>query len=348
MRLLAAGIIAAYCLAGCAMMQPHDSSHLNVALPDLTAYVLIRTDGGTREPTVVTVAQAADALAHYDVVFLGESHRHPGNHLAEMALFRAIQERVGAVTLSMEQFERDVQPVVDEYLAGKIGETPFLGESRAWDNYATSYRPLLEYAKEHHLPVLAANAPEMVVRCVGREGPAFLARMKPEQRGCAAATVHLEDGPYKNKFLGFVGGDAGHGGDPNAEKATGNKPPSERALRSYAAQVTRDDTMAESIARHLQTHPGRKVIHINGAFHSDSFLGTVERLKARLPNLKIAVVNPIEPEDMGHPALTVADAKTGTFVLMLRPQPEPYATDDEMKAAVAKQMAARAKTRCEM
>ncbi len=347
-RFPAAGIITALYLAGCATLAPDDAGRLTAAVPDLTAYALIHTDGGMMEPTLTTVVKAAETLSGYDVVFVGEAHRHPGNHLAEMALFRAIHERVGAVTLSMEQFERDVQAVVDEYLAGKIGETPFIDKSRAWDNYATSYRPLVEYAKEHHLPVVAANAPEMVVRCVGREGPAFLARMKPEQRGWAAAALHLENGPYRDKFLGFVGGDAGHGGDPGADKAATARPPSESALRSFAAQVTRDDTMAESIAHHLQANPGRKVIHINGAFHSDSFLGTVERLKLRMPGLKIAVVNPVEPEDVARPALTTADGKTGTFVLMLRPLPEPYATDEEMKAAVTKQLAARTKTRCEM
>src|SRR5436309_2000634 len=62
-------------------------------LPDLTSYVLMRTDAGARVPQRVTVEQAADVLADYDVIFLGEAHEHPANHLAEMALLRAIYAR---------------------------------------------------------------------------------------------------------------------------------------------------------------------------------------------------------------------------------------------------------------
>ncbi len=223
-----------------------------------------------------------------------------------------------------------------------------MDKSRAWNNYTTSYRPLIEYAKEHKLPVIAANAPEDVVRCVGKEGEAFFGRMKPEQRGWAAAELHTQDGPYKDKFMGFVSHDAGHGGDGDKDKPKEKKPPSESAQRSFAAQVTRDDTMAESIALHLQKNPGRKVVQINGSFHSDSFLGTVERLQMRMPKLKIAVVSPAQPEDPAHPKVADNDAKAGTFVLLLRGLPESYVNDDEMKAAITKQMDARTKTKCEM
>ncbi len=334
-------------LGACAVTAPRFVAPSS--LPDLTSFALLRTDGGARASQRVSVEEAADALAHYDVIFIAESHEHPANHLAEMELFRSLHERAPALTLSMEQFERDVQPVVDDYLAGKIGENPFMEKARAWGNYTTSYRPLIEYAKAHKLPVIAANAPEKVVRCVGKEGEAFFARMKPEQRDWAATTLHLEDGAYKNRFLGFVGTDAGHGGDGSKDQnAAARKPPSETALRSYAAQVTRDDTMAESIARHLQQNPGRKVVHINGVFHSDSFLGTVERLKLRLPALKIAVVTPVFATNPAEIKVSDKDAKTGTFILLLRETPESYADTDEMKAAVARQVTARSKTQCEL
>ena len=342
---ICAGFIFAAALGGCAT-QPRPS--LQTRLPDLTSFVLMRTDAGAHAPQAMSVDQTAGVLVTYDVIFIGESHRHPGNHLAEMELFRAIHARAPALSLTMEQFERDVQPVVDDYLAGKIGEAPFMEKSRAWNNYTTSYRPLIEYAKEHKLPVIAANAPEDVVRCVGKEGEAFFARMKPEQRGWAAAELHTQDGPYKDKFMGFVSHDAGHGGDSDKDKPKEKKPPSESAIRSFAAQVTRDDTMAESIARHMQNNPGRKVVQINGSFHSDSFLGTVERLKMRMPQLKIAVVSPAQPEDPARPQVSDDDAKAGTFVLLLRGLPESYANDDEMKAAIAKQVETRAKTKCEM
>ena len=313
-----------------------------VTLPDITSYGLIRTDGGKRTPEVITLTQAADLLAGFDVVFLGEVHRHVGAQRAQMDLFREIHNRAQNVSLSMEQFERDVQGVLDDYLAGKAGELSLAEKGRAWQSYGTTYRPLVEYAKEHHLPVIAANAPEQVIRCVGREGIGFLASMSAASRGWAAAEVHTGDGKYRDKFMGFAMGEAGHGGGKKGDA------PSPQALRGFEAQATRDDTMAESIFQHLQKNPGRKVVHLTGSFHSDDFLGTVERLQMRDPKLRIAVVSPTDYKTAGGITLKMSDAEGGTVVLALRALPSPYATADEMRAAMRGTTTAREKVNCKM
>ncbi|MBX7198013.1 MAG: ChaN family lipoprotein [Rhodospirillaceae bacterium] len=313
-----------------------------VTLPDITTYGLIRTDGGKMPAQVLALGQAADLLAGYDVVFLGEVHRHVGNQRAQMDLFREIHKRAPNVALSMEQFERDVQSVLDDYLAGKTGEVSLAEKGRAWQSYGTTYRPLVEYAKEHHLPVIAANAPEQVIRCVGREGLGFLTSMSPAARGWAAAEVHAGEGKYRDKFMGFAMGDAGHGGGKKGDA------PSAQAIRGFEAQATRDDTMAESIFLHLQKNPGRKVVHLTGSFHSDDFLGTVERLQMRDPKLKIAVVSPTDYRTADNLTLKASDAAGGTMVLALRALPRLYVTADEMRAAMRGQSTNREKVNCKM
>jgi len=230
----------------------------------------------------------------------------------------------------MEMFERDTQNVVDDYLAGHIGEDNFRRRGRAWGNYAESYRPLVEFAKEHHLPVIAANVPGAVVRCVGLEGPAYLARMAPEKRGQAAAELHLQEGPYKDKFLRFLEESGSHG--PEADKTPEQK--KEEADRSFASQVARDDTMAESIFLSLQKNPARKVVHLTGAFHVEEALGTMERLKLRAPQLRIALVVPAEAEHPdNNPTLGAGDAKNANFAILLRASPKEYVNDAERKEA---------------
>ena len=315
------------------------------SLKDLTDYALVYTDGGKATPKSVSISEAADVLKTFDVIFVGEEHRHPGNHLAQMALFRAIQERVPNMSLSMEQFERDVQGVVDNFMAGKIGEQVLRTKGRAWDNYPVSYRPLVEYAKERGLSVIAAEAPGSVIRCVGEKGAAFLATMKPEQREWAAAQLNLNEGAYKDKYMRFAAGDGSHGEDADKDKPKG---PSAAAVRSFEAQVTRDDTMAESIYLHLQKNPGRKVMHINGSFHSESFLGTAERVQMRDPKLNKAVVNHKQVKKSGKLEVSTADAKTGTFVLLIGATPKSYASMDEMKAAISEEMKFRSANKCEL
>jgi uncharacterized iron-regulated protein len=294
-------------------------------LSDFDSFVIVQT----KSSAAVSVDQAADALKDYDVVFLGELHDHIANHLAEMALLRALQARAPGMALSMEQFERDVQPVMDDYLAGRIGEASLQRKGRAWDNYAEAYRPLVEYAKDHALPVIAANAPADLVRCVGREGAGYLSTLPAGRRGLAAAEIHTEDGPYKQKFLAFLGGDAAHGAAGNGQTAK------TAADNSFAAQATRDDTMAESIASYLRANPGQKIVHVTGAFHVEDRLGTIERLKMRAPELKIALVMPMETNDVAAPP---AANKGADFVVLLRPEPASYVTDDERMTAQAREM----------
>lgn len=321
-RLTASLLIAGCCFCAAAVAWAEDAAA--PPLPDLTSFDLMRSEAG-KTPVYLTVAQAADQLKNYDVIFLGEWHDDAANHVAEMYLLRAIYDRSSQLALSMEQFERDVQPVVDDYLASRIGEDALLQKGRAWGNYAESYRPLVEFAKDHGLPVIAANAPASLVRCVGEKGPEFLRTLDPQKRRWAAETLHLENGAYKDKFMRFLAEDGSHG-------ATGADAAAQNA-RAYASQVLRDDTMAESIALYLEKNRGHKVVHITGDFHVEGGLGTVERLKDRMPDLKFAVVAPVEAKDPNRPSVSPDDAKNGDFLFLLRAEPKEYVSDAERKAA---------------
>jgi uncharacterized iron-regulated protein len=328
-------------IAGVALAREGLAAAAAPALPDLTSFVLMRTGPGT--PARVSVQQAADALKDEDVVFMGEWHDHAGNHLAEMRLFRAFYAQDPQLTLSLEMFERDVQPVLDDYMAGRIGEDALRRRGRAWGNYAESYRPLVEFAKDHSLPVIAANAPASVVRCVGIEGPGYLARMPADKRSWAAAELHLADGPYKTKFLNFLAEDDAHGQDANRTEEEKKA----AAEKSFASQVVRDDTMAESIFLALQKNPGRKIVHVTGAFHVEGALGTVERLRLRAPSLKIAVIVPVEAEHPDMPGFKPEDAKGADFVFLLRGSPQEYVSEAEKKEAEARMQGNfRAQSRC--
>ncbi len=65
-----------------------------------------------------------------------------------------------------------------------------------------------------------------------------------------------------------------------------------KRLQGFATQCLNDDKMAESIYEYLRKHPDSVVLHINGCFHSDRHLGTVERMQQRAPQLKLAIISP--------------------------------------------------------
>jgi len=306
------------------LSEQHGRYVLNRGFEDLYDSAFVLTNAGKGAPRVVSESELADALVDYDVVLFGEIHRHPGVHLQELRLLRSLYERNPRWILSFEQFERDVQGVVSDYVAGRIGERALIDKGRAWDNYLTSYRPLLSYAREHQLPVIAAEAPVWSIVCIGQFGPDILEQFTPTERSWVARDLHVTSDAYRDKYMQFQSGSATHGGGgattPEAQL---------KSERSFTAQVARDDTMAESIVLARRQYPGRKVLHITGGFHAEGFLGTVTRLRLRDPTLKIAVIDAVEVTDRRAPGFA-SDLRTDATALQLvYPLPEEFVEGED-------------------
>lgn len=293
----------------------------------------------TRSDQVLSTSRVSEKLKGYDVIFFGELHNHPAIHLAQMELFSSLYSQNPAISLSLEQFERDTQPLLDQYLNGDIGEEYLVDQARAWPNYQSSYRPLVEFARNNKLPVIAANAPKQMVVCVGRLGLEALDKYPADQRQHVALHIDISRGPYRDKFLAFMQHDSPH--KTPANKASKNIMQS-MSERSFAAQMVRDDTMAESLAHHIQRHPGRQVLHLNGYFHSSAFLGTVERLQQRMPDIKIAVIHP----DTGQQTETSSSASPlGNILIKVLPLPPKFVKDENRNQWFGKMMEKRMESR---
>lgn len=219
-----------------------------------------------------------------NAVFVGEQHDDPQTHRAEAALLEAVHRKVGdRLTLAMEMLERDQQAAVNDYLSGRTDEAAFTGAAKMWSNYATDYRPMVEYAKAKRIPVLASNAPQRIVRTVGREGLGALEKLTPPDRALVAeyVTAPTSDAYWK-RFAEVMSG--GHGSGDSSQKMD-----PAMVRRFYEAQALRDDTMAETVARAIGE--GRVVYHVNGSFHSDAGLGTAARVLWRRPlDVRLAIV----------------------------------------------------------
>lgn len=223
-----------------------------------------------------------------DVVFLGEQHDDAGTHRMELALLQAIARRRGNVVLTLEMFERDVQPILNQYLADAVPEDAFLRGSRPWPNYATDYRPLIEFARAHHWRVIAANVPRRMASAVATKGLEAVSQLSDSTRAWAAAEIRCPEDDYFRRF-----------GKAMDEHPMGNGPPpspgelAAMKARFYQAQCVKDETMAESIVRARSDAGSPLVIQYNGDFHSDFGQGTAERVRRRLPNAKILVISAI-------------------------------------------------------
>lgn len=260
----------------------------------------------------IPLSLALKQLQNADVVFVGEFHGNHASHLLEMQVLAGLYKLKPQLILSMEMFNRDQQAILNRFLDDEIGEVQLIKEAPAWNNYVASYRPLVEFAKQHFIPVIAANAAADIVRCVGREGESYFDKLDQSEKTTIAKQPFAEIEGYKEKFGGFLS---------NMRHLS-----EEGKNNTFLAQVTRDNTMAESIYQAWLDNPQHKVVHINGAFHSENHLGTVAALKRLDPNLKIQVITPIRVENVAEINgfdKTEFNAKDD-FIYFVKPQPEQY------------------------
>ena len=265
----------------------------------------------------ITWAQMIERLASADVVFFGEQHDDPETHRAEAAVLESLGRVGRPVVLSLEMFERDVQPVLDDYLAGRVSEADFLARSRPWPRYATDYRALVELAKTRGWPVIAANVPRPMASAVGRKGLAALDTLTAAERRHAARDNVCPRDDYHARFMEQM---QGHGAGSGSAPASGDTLPTAMAERFYLAQCVKDETMAESIVEARRRAGGDAiVVHYDGAFHSDYAQGTVERVRRREREWKLTVVTAVPVRDPASAPVAPLSGRADVVIITRAP-----------------------------
>ncbi len=274
----------ALAFAGCATPRDVEATHKRSSqAPPLSAITRVFDVKRDRE---VSLEAAIDAIDSADAVFLGETHLDDTTHRVEIAVYEGLVRRRGNVILALEMFERDVQPSLDDYLGGRIPETEFLARSRPWGNYWTGYRPLIEAAKRHGLPVVAANVPTDVRRKLALGGREAFDALSAAERALLPSEIRPESDAYWARVDRAVHGHGGGGPVPSATD------------RLYSTQSLWDNSMAEACAKALERRPGSVVFHVNGAFHSDYRDGLVAQFTKRRPEARVRTLSVIPTDDL--------------------------------------------------
>ncbi|MGE4601367.1 MAG: ChaN family lipoprotein [Planctomycetota bacterium] len=240
-------------------------------------------------------------LATREVVFLGETHLDDVTHRLELAVVKGIHRAGRDVVISMEMFGRDRQSVVDDYLSGAIEEDEFLEQSNPWNNYETGYRPILDWAKQQGVPVIAANVPASVWRKVAFGGG--LSALDETTRETIASQLLANTERYWQRYDRTV---RGHGHVTAAATVED---------RLEKVQSLWDNTMGESVVRALADFPDSVVIHINGGFHSLERDGAARQVLLRRPSTDLATVHIVPSFDVQAATVDAGDPRADWIVM---------------------------------
>ena len=249
-----------------------DHQNLPDVLNWLTSYQPEAADGNGKR---LNFANLINSLEANKIIFVGETHDRYDHHLNQLAILRAMHERDPNLAIGVEWFQEPFQPIVDAWLAGKIDEDELLQRTGYFDRWRYDYRmlrPIMEYAKSNHLPVLALNAPTELTRKISHGG---LQALTDAQRKQLPADISPPDNAYRSRL----------------EKIFAEHYSEQHQLENFLlVQRVWDETMAENISRFLQPNPQWRMVVFSGSGHTSHGSGIPQDVAQHLPNIKQAIV----------------------------------------------------------
>ena len=169
--------------------------------------------------------------------------------------------------------------MLDDYIAGRIDETEMVRRSEYFSRWGYDYRlyrPILRYARQQGIPLLALNVPRELTRRIGEVGLDGLSADERAQLPAdidhganADADANANDTAYRQRLLAVF---QQHNG------STG------RAFeRFYQVQLAWDEGMAARAADWLREHPQGAMVVLAGSGHINADAAIPQRLQRRLP-----------------------------------------------------------------
>ena len=258
-------------------------------------------------------------LAREQVVLLGETHDDPEHHRWELHTIAGLHTLRPDMVLGFEMFPRRVQPVLDEWVAGRLGDAEFLTRAewrQFWGYDAALYLPIFQFARMYRVPMLALNVERGLVSRVGDKGwGAIPAAEREGVTDPAAAKPEYAMRLYRSYL------------DHKVSEGTGSsqpKEPSEADLadpafrRFVEAMQVWDRAMAQAIAERLRGSNPPLVVAIMGSGHLRDGFGVPQQLRD-LGVTRLAVALPWASSD------GCAELRPGVADVMFgiedRPQP---------------------------
>ena len=223
-----------------------------------------------------TLEQVLPSLLDKRVVFVGESHDQYSHHLVQLAIIRALHAQHGDIAIGLEFFQQPFQEHLDAFVAGEIDERTMLQRTQYMDRWGFDYRlyqPILQYARDNRIPLIALNVPKELTRKVAEGG---VAKLSAEER---AQLPEMERGEerYRQRLRTL------YETHPVREGGT-----FENFLE---AQLLWDEGMAARAAEYMKQHPDRRMVILVGAGHVAWRDGIPRRLERRTGVPSVVVLN---------------------------------------------------------
>lgn len=253
----------------------------------------------------LSVKDVARRFSTYDVIFFGEYHDNTWIHEQENEFLKALYKEKPNLILSLEMFERDVQPYLDKYLTNQISEKDFLENSRPWKNYIEDYKPCIEFAKNKQIAVLGGNIPRYLAAEYAKSGTLY--SIEEIKKKYLPSKHIVNHDAYYAAFVSYM-----------KSGQVGMRLDDAQIERYYQAQCLKDDAMAESIVEALKRNKGKTILHLQGEFHGRNRLGVVEKVRLLNPNLRTGLITSVYVSSEAEKNLAIQNLADGDIALIVQ------------------------------
>ncbi|MDY0279981.1 MAG: ChaN family lipoprotein [Salinivirgaceae bacterium] len=233
-----------------------------------------------------------------EIVFFGELHNNPIAHWLQLEMIKAFRaQTLRHITVGAEMFESDNQLIIDEYLRGIIPEKNFEEEAKLWSNYKTDYKPIVLFAKDNGIPIIATNTPRRYASMVSRGGFEALDSLSDEAKMLIAPLPF----PYDPELPGY--------------KAMTKMPTMHLTKISpenlAKAQALKDATMAHFTLKYLKDRG--LFVHLNGSYHTQNKEGLYWYIMQQLNNIEMVSISTISVPNVDSVGLD--DLQTADYTI---------------------------------
>ena len=236
------------------------------ALPSMTP-IVVQTAKST------TIPELMNKLRSERLLYVGETHTAFADHLLQLEVLRAMAARPKGLAVGVEWFQARFQPVLDNYLAGEIGEAEMLRQTEYYQRWRFDYRlyrPIIQFAKDNGIPIVALNASRELTDEISRVG---INGLRPELREELPDSYDVTDKDYEAKLHEmFKAHDVHRHGAASEDGAFD---------RFVEVQLTWDETMAQNVADYLNANPGGRILVLAGKGHIGGRSGIPNRVTRR-------------------------------------------------------------------
>jgi uncharacterized iron-regulated protein len=227
--------------------------------------------------TVTGIDALLERLADRRVVFVGETHDSYEDHLNQLAIIRGLYQSGKLLGIGMEFFQQPFQPHLDAFIAGDLSEAELLRKTEYFERWRFDYRlyrPILRFAREHGIALVALNIEREITDKVGDAG---IGALDEAERARIPADIDRDDEPYRRHIKSVFDM------HPKGEDA--------EFEHFLDVQLLWDEGMAERAARWLAANPDKTLVVLAGAGHIEYGRGIPSRLKRRLDVPAATIIN---------------------------------------------------------